>query len=166
MECSERPRWPPRSPPAQGTGRAQDRASVPIRSWGALGSQRARRVVSPASRCRYGLGAGTLSSPPAPTAAEAASPVCPLPRPKAAVVPSAQTLRITDFSFSDFELSDLETALCTIRMFTDLNLVQNFQMKHEVGSGIPGEGTVCACVHVYMHSCMCACMCARGYLHS
>ncbi|XP_060510263.1 cGMP-specific 3',5'-cyclic phosphodiesterase isoform X1 [Panthera onca] len=49
-----------------------------------------------------------------------------------AVVPSAQTLKITDFSFSDFELSDLETALCTIRMFTDLNLVQNFQMKHEV----------------------------------
>ena len=57
----------------------------------------------------------------------------PLPLPKAAVVPSAQTLKITDFSFSDFELSDLETALCTIRMFTDLNLVQNFQMKHEVG---------------------------------
>ncbi|KAB1282484.1 cGMP-specific 3'; 5'-cyclic phosphodiesterase [Camelus dromedarius] len=50
---------------------------------------------------------------------------------EAAVVPSAQTLKITDFSFSDFELSDLETALCTIRMFTDLNLVQNFQMKHE-----------------------------------
>ncbi|XP_076998544.1 cGMP-specific 3',5'-cyclic phosphodiesterase isoform X2 [Tamandua tetradactyla] len=50
----------------------------------------------------------------------------------AAVVPSAQTLKIIDFSFSDFELSDLETALCTIRMFTDLNLVQNFQMKHEV----------------------------------
>uniref|UniRef100_A0A8D0ZZZ9 Phosphodiesterase n=1 Tax=Sus scrofa TaxID=9823 RepID=A0A8D0ZZZ9_PIG len=51
---------------------------------------------------------------------------------QAAVVPSAQTLKITDFSFSDFELSDVETALCTIRMFTDLNLVQNFQMKHEV----------------------------------
>ncbi|EGW02508.1 cGMP-specific 3',5'-cyclic phosphodiesterase [Cricetulus griseus] len=51
---------------------------------------------------------------------------------EAAVVPSAQTLKITDFSFSDFELSDVETALCTIRMFTDLNLVQNFQMKHEV----------------------------------
>ncbi|XP_004479083.1 cGMP-specific 3',5'-cyclic phosphodiesterase isoform X2 [Dasypus novemcinctus] len=50
----------------------------------------------------------------------------------AAVVPSAQTLKITDFGFSDFELSDLETALCTIRMFTDLKLVQNFQMKHEV----------------------------------
>ncbi|KAK7809957.1 hypothetical protein U0070_024877 [Myodes glareolus] len=53
-------------------------------------------------------------------------------RPAAAVVPSAQTLKITDFGFSDFELSDVETALCTIRMFTDLNLVQNFQMKHEV----------------------------------
>ncbi|XP_036892181.1 cGMP-specific 3',5'-cyclic phosphodiesterase isoform X2 [Sturnira hondurensis] len=50
----------------------------------------------------------------------------------AAVVPSAQTLKITDFSFSDFELSDLETALCTIRMFTDLGLMQSFQMKHEV----------------------------------
>uniref|UniRef100_A0A8C3VIR6 Phosphodiesterase n=1 Tax=Catharus ustulatus TaxID=91951 RepID=A0A8C3VIR6_CATUS len=50
----------------------------------------------------------------------------------AAVVPSAQTLNLTDFYFSDFELSDFETTLCTIRMFTDLNLVQNFQMKHEV----------------------------------
>ncbi|NXB09771.1 PDE5A phosphodiesterase, partial [Cisticola juncidis] len=49
-----------------------------------------------------------------------------------AVVPSAQTLNLTDFYFSDFELSDFETTLCTIRMFTDLNLVQNFQMKHEV----------------------------------
>ncbi|XP_045058751.2 cGMP-specific 3',5'-cyclic phosphodiesterase isoform X3 [Desmodus rotundus] len=50
----------------------------------------------------------------------------------AAVVPSAQTLKIADFNFSDFELSDLETALCAIRMFTDLGLVQSFQMKHEV----------------------------------
>ncbi|XP_006019791.2 cGMP-specific 3',5'-cyclic phosphodiesterase isoform X1 [Alligator sinensis] len=50
----------------------------------------------------------------------------------AAVVPSAQSLNLTDFNFSDFELSDFETTLCTIRMFTDLNLVQNFQMKHEV----------------------------------
>uniref|UniRef100_A0A670IUM3 Phosphodiesterase n=1 Tax=Podarcis muralis TaxID=64176 RepID=A0A670IUM3_PODMU len=50
----------------------------------------------------------------------------------AAVVPSAQSLKLTDFYFSDFELSDMETSLCTIRMFTDLNLVQNFQMKHEV----------------------------------
>lgn len=69
--------------------------------------------------------------------------------PKAAAVPSAQTLEITDFSFSDLALSDLDTALCTIRMFTDLNLVQNFQMKHEVGVPCqpPGVGTrVCACV--------------------
>ncbi|XP_019389583.1 PREDICTED: cGMP-specific 3',5'-cyclic phosphodiesterase isoform X2 [Crocodylus porosus] len=51
---------------------------------------------------------------------------------QAAVVPSAQSLNLTDFNFSDFELSDFETTLCTIRMFTDLNLVQNFQMKHEV----------------------------------
>ncbi|KFP25561.1 cGMP-specific 3',5'-cyclic phosphodiesterase, partial [Colius striatus] len=50
----------------------------------------------------------------------------------AAVVPSAQSLNLTDFHFSDFELSDFETTLCTIRMFTDLNLVQNFQMKYEV----------------------------------
>ncbi|XP_073197106.1 cGMP-specific 3',5'-cyclic phosphodiesterase isoform X5 [Lepidochelys kempii] len=48
-----------------------------------------------------------------------------------AVVPSAQSLKLTDFYFSDFELSDMETTLCSIRMFTDLNLVQNFQMKHE-----------------------------------
>ncbi|KAL8206967.1 UNVERIFIED_CONTAM: cGMP-specific 3',5'-cyclic phosphodiesterase [Gekko kuhli] len=51
---------------------------------------------------------------------------------QAAVVPSAQSLKLTDFYFSDFELSDMETSLCTIRMFIDLNLVQNFQMKHEV----------------------------------
>ncbi|KAM5306178.1 cGMP-specific 3',5'-cyclic phosphodiesterase isoform 2-T2 [Glossophaga mutica] len=50
----------------------------------------------------------------------------------AAVVPSAQTLKISDFSFSDFELSDAETALCTVRMFTDLGLAHSFQMKHEV----------------------------------
>ncbi|XP_074849487.1 cGMP-specific 3',5'-cyclic phosphodiesterase isoform X3 [Carettochelys insculpta] len=50
----------------------------------------------------------------------------------AAVVPSAQSLKLMDFCFSDFELSDTETTLCSIRMFMDLNLVQNFQMKHEV----------------------------------
>ncbi|KAK1175011.1 cGMP-specific 3',5'-cyclic phosphodiesterase-like isoform X1 [Acipenser oxyrinchus oxyrinchus] len=46
-------------------------------------------------------------------------------------VPSAQSLKLLDFSFSDFELSDMETTLATIRMFMDLNLVQNFQMKYE-----------------------------------
>lgn len=53
---------------------------------------------------------------------------------KGAVVPSAQSLKLTDFYFSDFELSDIETTLATSRMFTDLNLVQNFQMKYEVGT--------------------------------
>uniref|UniRef100_A0A3Q3FCI8 Phosphodiesterase n=1 Tax=Labrus bergylta TaxID=56723 RepID=A0A3Q3FCI8_9LABR len=47
-----------------------------------------------------------------------------------ATVPSAQSLRLLDFTFSDFELSDAETTLGTIRMFVDLNLVQNFQMKY------------------------------------
>ncbi|XP_069486777.1 cGMP-specific 3',5'-cyclic phosphodiesterase isoform X2 [Ambystoma mexicanum] len=51
---------------------------------------------------------------------------------QAAIVPSAQSLKLTDFYFSDFELSDMETTLATSRMFTDLNLVQNFQMKYEV----------------------------------
>ncbi|KAM3590897.1 uncharacterized protein V6R79_018620 [Siganus canaliculatus] len=45
-------------------------------------------------------------------------------------VPSAQSLRLLDFSFSDFDLSDTETTLATVRMFIDLNLVQNFQMKY------------------------------------
>uniref|UniRef100_A0A8C5P6G5 Phosphodiesterase n=1 Tax=Leptobrachium leishanense TaxID=445787 RepID=A0A8C5P6G5_9ANUR len=48
-----------------------------------------------------------------------------------AIVPSAQSLKLTDFYFSDFELSDMETTLATSRMFTDLNLVQTFQMKYE-----------------------------------
>ncbi|XP_030578603.1 cGMP-specific 3',5'-cyclic phosphodiesterase [Archocentrus centrarchus] len=47
-----------------------------------------------------------------------------------ATIPSAQSLHLVDFSFSDFELSDNETTLATIRMFVDLNLVQNFQMKY------------------------------------
>ncbi|XP_073495802.1 cGMP-specific 3',5'-cyclic phosphodiesterase isoform X2 [Phyllobates terribilis] len=47
------------------------------------------------------------------------------------VVPSAQSLKLTDFYFSDFDLTDIETTLATSRMFTDLNLVQTFQMKYE-----------------------------------
>ncbi|XP_036407123.1 cGMP-specific 3',5'-cyclic phosphodiesterase isoform X2 [Megalops cyprinoides] len=50
---------------------------------------------------------------------------------QAASVPSAQSLRLLDFSFSDFDLSDAETTQATIRMFVDLNLVQNFQMKYK-----------------------------------
>ncbi|XP_031441005.1 cGMP-specific 3',5'-cyclic phosphodiesterase isoform X2 [Clupea harengus] len=47
-----------------------------------------------------------------------------------ATVPSAQSLRLMDFSFSDFDLSDAETTQGAIRMFVDLKLVQNFQMKY------------------------------------
>ncbi|XP_076007832.1 cGMP-specific 3',5'-cyclic phosphodiesterase isoform X2 [Genypterus blacodes] len=47
-----------------------------------------------------------------------------------ATVPSAQSLRLLEFTFSDFDLSDHETILSTVRMFVDLNLVQNFQMKY------------------------------------
>ncbi|KAF7208896.1 transcript variant X2, partial [Nothobranchius furzeri] len=47
-----------------------------------------------------------------------------------ATVPSAQSLRLQDFSFSDFDLSDTETTLATVRMFVDLNLIQTFQMKY------------------------------------
>uniref|UniRef100_A0A669D2N0 Phosphodiesterase n=1 Tax=Oreochromis niloticus TaxID=8128 RepID=A0A669D2N0_ORENI len=47
-----------------------------------------------------------------------------------ATIPSAQSLHLLDFSFSDFDLSDTETTLATVRMFVDLNLVQNFQMKY------------------------------------
>ncbi|MEQ2187352.1 cGMP-specific 3',5'-cyclic phosphodiesterase, partial [Goodea atripinnis] len=47
-----------------------------------------------------------------------------------ATVPSAQSLHLLDFSFSDFDLSDTETTFATIRMFVDLNLIQNFQMKY------------------------------------
>ncbi|XP_061108407.1 cGMP-specific 3',5'-cyclic phosphodiesterase isoform X2 [Conger conger] len=50
---------------------------------------------------------------------------------QAATVPSAQSLRLMDFSFSDFDLSDAETTQATIRMFVDLSLVQNFQMKYK-----------------------------------
>uniref|UniRef100_A0A671LCC7 Phosphodiesterase n=1 Tax=Sinocyclocheilus anshuiensis TaxID=1608454 RepID=A0A671LCC7_9TELE len=49
----------------------------------------------------------------------------------AATIPSAQSLKLLDFSFSDFDLTDAETTQATIRMFVDLKLVQNFQMKYK-----------------------------------
>ncbi|XP_062849191.1 cGMP-specific 3',5'-cyclic phosphodiesterase [Trichomycterus rosablanca] len=49
----------------------------------------------------------------------------------AATISSAQSLRLLDFSFSDFDLSDAETTQATIRMFVDLKLVQNCQMKYK-----------------------------------
>ncbi|XP_016113803.1 cGMP-specific 3',5'-cyclic phosphodiesterase-like [Sinocyclocheilus grahami] len=48
-----------------------------------------------------------------------------------ATIPSAQSLKLLDFSFSDFDLTDAETTQATIRMFVDLKLVQNFQMKYK-----------------------------------
>ncbi|XP_076144568.1 cGMP-specific 3',5'-cyclic phosphodiesterase isoform X2 [Alosa pseudoharengus] len=48
----------------------------------------------------------------------------------AGTIPSAQSLRLMDFSFSDFELSDAETTQAAMRMFVDLKLVQNFQIKY------------------------------------
>lgn len=60
---------------------------------------------------------------------------------KVATVPSAQSLRLLDFTFSDFELSDTETTLATVRMFVDLNLVQNFQMKYTVGTHLPAASS-------------------------
>uniref|UniRef100_A0A672MYA2 Phosphodiesterase n=1 Tax=Sinocyclocheilus grahami TaxID=75366 RepID=A0A672MYA2_SINGR len=51
-----------------------------------------------------------------------------------ATIPSAQSLKLLDFSFSDFDLTDAETTQATIRMFVDLKLVQNFQMKYKVPS--------------------------------
>ncbi|XP_060688395.1 cGMP-specific 3',5'-cyclic phosphodiesterase isoform X2 [Hemiscyllium ocellatum] len=50
----------------------------------------------------------------------------------AMAVPSAHSLKLLDFSFSDFDLTEVETTLATIRMFIDLNFLQNFQMKYEV----------------------------------
>ncbi|XP_077399632.1 cGMP-specific 3',5'-cyclic phosphodiesterase isoform X1 [Vanacampus margaritifer] len=49
---------------------------------------------------------------------------------QAATIPSAQSLRLLDFGFSDFDLLETETTLGTVRMFVDLDLVHNFQMKH------------------------------------
>ncbi|XP_062372980.1 cGMP-specific 3',5'-cyclic phosphodiesterase isoform X2 [Sardina pilchardus] len=49
---------------------------------------------------------------------------------QAVTIPSAQSLRLMDFSFSDFELSDHETTQAAMRMFVDLKLVQNFQIKY------------------------------------
>ncbi|XP_042171865.1 cGMP-specific 3',5'-cyclic phosphodiesterase-like [Oncorhynchus tshawytscha] len=48
-----------------------------------------------------------------------------------AEIPSAQSLRILDFSFSDFGLSEDSTAQATVRMFLDLNLVQDFNIDYK-----------------------------------
>ncbi|XP_018336925.1 cGMP-specific 3',5'-cyclic phosphodiesterase isoform X2 [Agrilus planipennis] len=47
-------------------------------------------------------------------------------------IPSAETFNLQNFTFIDFELSDLETCKATIRMFLDCNLVQQFHIPYEV----------------------------------
>ncbi|KAM6949337.1 cGMP-specific 3',5'-cyclic phosphodiesterase isoform 2-T2 [Aplochiton taeniatus] len=49
---------------------------------------------------------------------------------QAATIPSAQSLHLMDFSFSDFDLTERETTQAAVRMFVDLNLLQTFQMKY------------------------------------
>uniref|UniRef100_A0AAY4B1K8 Phosphodiesterase n=1 Tax=Denticeps clupeoides TaxID=299321 RepID=A0AAY4B1K8_9TELE len=48
-----------------------------------------------------------------------------------AAIPSAQSLSILDFGFSDFGLSDSITTQATVRMFLDLNLVQDFSIDYK-----------------------------------
>lgn len=50
-----------------------------------------------------------------------------------AVIPSAESLHILDFHFSDFGLTEEDlTTQATIRMFLDLNLVQEFNIDYKV----------------------------------
>ncbi|XP_046901233.1 cGMP-specific 3',5'-cyclic phosphodiesterase [Hypomesus transpacificus] len=48
-----------------------------------------------------------------------------------ASIPSAQSLHILEFSFTDFALSDADTMQATVRMFLDLNLVQDFNIDYK-----------------------------------
>lgn len=49
-----------------------------------------------------------------------------------ATIPSAESLRILDFHFSDFGLPEEQTTQATVRMFLDLNLVQDFNINYKV----------------------------------
>ncbi|KAM4749753.1 cGMP-specific 3',5'-cyclic phosphodiesterase [Anableps anableps] len=48
-----------------------------------------------------------------------------------ATIPSAESLNILDFYFSDFGLPEDATTQATIRMFLDLNLVQDFNIDYK-----------------------------------
>ncbi|XP_047432901.1 cGMP-specific 3',5'-cyclic phosphodiesterase [Mugil cephalus] len=48
-----------------------------------------------------------------------------------ATIPSAESLRILDFHFSDFGLPEEQTTQATVRMFLDLNLVQDFNINYK-----------------------------------
>lgn len=47
-------------------------------------------------------------------------------------IPSAQTLSLLEFSFSDYGMPDSATTQATVRMFLDLNLVQDFNIDYKV----------------------------------
>lgn len=47
-------------------------------------------------------------------------------------IPSAESLNILNFHFSDFGLPEDLTSQATIRMFLDLNLVQDFKIDYKV----------------------------------
>lgn len=47
-------------------------------------------------------------------------------------IPSAESLHILDFHFSDFGLPEDLTTQATVRMFLDLNLVQDFNINYKV----------------------------------
>lgn len=49
-----------------------------------------------------------------------------------ATIPSAESLLLLDFDFSDFGLPEDLTTQATIRMFLDLSLVQDFNMDYKV----------------------------------
>jgi hypothetical protein len=49
-------------------------------------------------------------------------------------VPTAQHYNLYDYNFSDFVLDDDDTLKATIRMFLDLDLIEAFQIRYEVGT--------------------------------
>lgn len=49
-----------------------------------------------------------------------------------ATIPSADSLHVLDFNFSVFGLPEDLTSQATIRMFMDLNLVQDFNIDYKV----------------------------------
>lgn len=49
-----------------------------------------------------------------------------------ATIPSAESLNILDFHFSDFGLPEDATTQATVRMFLDLSLVQDFNIDYKV----------------------------------
>ncbi|XP_077999251.1 dual 3',5'-cyclic-AMP and -GMP phosphodiesterase 11-like [Glandiceps talaboti] len=51
---------------------------------------------------------------------------------KKMVVPSASSLQLYNYSFSDFELDEDQTLQATIRMFMDLDLIQKFRINYEM----------------------------------